>query len=139
MLTKLFSFIAKYIFPGGYLPAITQLLNHISAESKGTLIVESVENIGGHYAKTLRLWKEKFMQNFESTIAPALRREHPNMTDAEINVFRRKWEVSCGNERPYTASQLYNIQMFDPIKLTWDNSTISPTAKRVLSLRLWVT
>lgn len=104
----MFSFIAKYIFPGGYLPAITQLLNHISTESKGTLIVESVENIGGHYAKTLRLWKEKFMQNFESTIAPALRREHPNMTDAEINVFRRKWEVSsCGNERtPYmqTAS-----------------------------------
>ncbi|KAK8043094.1 cyclopropane-fatty-acyl-phospholipid synthase [Apiospora phragmitis] len=85
-------FIAKYIFPGGYLPAITQLLNHISTESKGTLIVEKIENIGGHYAKTLRLWKEKFMQNFESTIAPALRREHPNMTDAEINVFRRKWE-----------------------------------------------
>ncbi|KAK8867437.1 cyclopropane-fatty-acyl-phospholipid synthase [Apiospora arundinis] len=85
-------FIAKYIFPGGYLPAITQLLNHISTESKGTLIVEKVENIGGHYAKTLRLWKEKFMQNFESTIAPALRKEHPNMTDAEISVFRRKWE-----------------------------------------------
>ncbi|KAK8052361.1 hypothetical protein PG993_003746 [Apiospora rasikravindrae] len=85
-------FIAKYIFPGGYLPAITQLLNHISTESKGTLIVEKIENIGGHYAKTLRLWKEKFMQNFESTIAPALRREHANMTEAEINVFRRKWE-----------------------------------------------
>lgn len=87
------SFIAKYIFPGGYLPAITQLLHHISAESRGTLIVEKIENIGGHYAKTLRLWKEKFMQNFESTIAPALRREHPRMTDAEIDVFRRKWEV----------------------------------------------
>ncbi|KAK8105039.1 hypothetical protein PG999_008398 [Apiospora kogelbergensis] len=85
-------FIAKYIFPGGYLPAITQLLHHISAESRGTLIVEKIENIGGHYAKTLRLWKEKFMQNFESTIAPALRREHPRMTDAEIGVFRRKWE-----------------------------------------------
>ncbi|KAI1336631.1 cyclopropane-fatty-acyl-phospholipid synthase [Xylariaceae sp. FL0016] len=85
-------FINKHIFPGGYLPSITQLLNHITKESKGTLIVERVENIGGHYAKTLRLWKEKFMLNFDSKIRPALRTEHPQMTDEEVEVFRRKWE-----------------------------------------------
>ncbi|KAI1097929.1 cyclopropane-fatty-acyl-phospholipid synthase [Jackrogersella minutella] len=85
-------FINKHIFPGGYLPSITQLLDHISKESKGTLIVERVENIGGHYAKTLRLWKEKFMANFESRIRPALKEEHPQMTQQEIDVFRRKWE-----------------------------------------------
>ncbi|KAI1383654.1 cyclopropane-fatty-acyl-phospholipid synthase [Hypoxylon trugodes] len=85
-------FINKHIFPGGYLPSITQLLNHISKESKGTLIVERVENIGGHYAKTLRLWKEKFMLNFKSKIRPALKAEHPRMTLQEIDVFRRKWE-----------------------------------------------
>ncbi|KAI1487707.1 cyclopropane-fatty-acyl-phospholipid synthase [Biscogniauxia mediterranea] len=85
-------FINKHIFPGGYLPSITQLLNHISAESKGTLIVERVENIGGHYAKTLRLWREKFLLNFESKIRPALKAEHPGMTPEEIDVFRRKWE-----------------------------------------------
>ncbi|KAI1322920.1 cyclopropane-fatty-acyl-phospholipid synthase [Xylariaceae sp. FL0255] len=85
-------FINKHIFPGGYLPSITQLLNHITKESNGTLIVERVENIGGHYAKTLRLWKEKFMQNFESQIRPALKIEHPHMTEEEIAVFQRKWE-----------------------------------------------
>lgn len=85
-------FINKHIFPGGHLPCITQLLNHITNESKGTLIVERVENIGGHYAKTLRLWKEKFMANFDSKIEPALKREHPNMTPEEIEVFRKKWE-----------------------------------------------
>ncbi|KAI1078207.1 cyclopropane-fatty-acyl-phospholipid synthase [Whalleya microplaca] len=85
-------FINKHIFPGGYLPSITQLLNHISKESKGTLIVERVENIGGHYAKTLRLWKDKFLLNFESKIRPALKAEHPQMTAEEIEVFRRKWE-----------------------------------------------
>ncbi|KAI1443680.1 cyclopropane-fatty-acyl-phospholipid synthase [Annulohypoxylon stygium] len=85
-------FINKHIFPGGYLPSITQLLNHITKESKGTLIVEKVENIGGHYAKTLRLWKEKFMANFETKIRPALQSEHPQMTQQEIDVFRRKWE-----------------------------------------------
>ncbi|KAI1205826.1 cyclopropane-fatty-acyl-phospholipid synthase [Annulohypoxylon truncatum] len=85
-------FINKHIFPGGYLPSITQLLNHISKESQGTLIVEKVENIGGHYAKTLRLWKENFLMNFESKIRPALKEEHPQMTQREIDVFRRKWE-----------------------------------------------
>ncbi|OAA68325.1 cyclopropane-fatty-acyl-phospholipid synthase [Niveomyces insectorum RCEF 264] len=85
-------FINHYIFPGGYLPSITQLLNHISKESAGTLIVESVENIGGHYAKTLRLWREKFLANFETTIRPALKKEHSGMADDEIEVFRRKWE-----------------------------------------------
>ena len=88
------SFINKHIFPGGHLPNITQLLNHISTESKGTLIVEKVENIGGHYAKALRLWKEKFLENFESQIRPALKLEHPDMSQDEIDVFRRKWEVS---------------------------------------------
>ncbi|KAM7193166.1 cyclopropane-fatty-acyl-phospholipid synthase [Naviculisporaceae sp. PSN 640] len=85
-------FINHYIFPGGYLPSITQLLNHISTESQGTLIVESVENIGGHYAKALRLWNEEFLANFEQRIRPALRREHPGMTDREMEVFKRKWE-----------------------------------------------
>ncbi|TPX15030.1 uncharacterized protein E0L32_004860 [Thyridium curvatum] len=85
-------FINHYIFPGGYLPSITQLLDHISKESKGTLIVEKVENIGGHYAKTLRLWKENFLEKFESHIRPALQNEHAEMTQREIEVFKRKWE-----------------------------------------------
>lgn len=87
------SFINHYIFPGGYLPSITQLLNHISKESEGTLIVEKVENIGGHYAKALRLWKESFLKNFQSRIRPSLKQRHRGMTDEEIEVFRKKWEV----------------------------------------------
>ncbi|ORY59722.1 cyclopropane-fatty-acyl-phospholipid synthase [Pseudomassariella vexata] len=85
-------FINKHIFPGGHLPCVTQLLNHINIESHGTLIVERIENIGGHYAKTLRLWKEAFMANFDYKIRPALKSEHQNMTSEEIEVFRRKWE-----------------------------------------------
>ncbi|KAM7190751.1 cyclopropane-fatty-acyl-phospholipid synthase [Rhypophila sp. PSN 637] len=85
-------FINHYIFPGGHLPSITQLLNHISTESNGTLIVESVENIGGHYSKALRLWNEEFLAKFNDQIRPALKKEHPGMTDKEMDVFRRKWE-----------------------------------------------
>jgi cyclopropane-fatty-acyl-phospholipid synthase len=86
-------FIRKYIFPGGHLPSISQLVENISKGSEGTLVVERIENIGGHYAKTLRLWREEFMKNFESRIRPALMIEHDNMGEREIEVFRRKWEV----------------------------------------------
>ncbi|KAI9647165.1 hypothetical protein NHQ30_003548 [Ciborinia camelliae] len=85
-------FIRKYIFPGGHLPSITQLINSITKASEGTLVVEKVENIGGHYAKTLRLWKEKFLMNFESRIRPALMEEHEEMDKEEVEVFRKKWE-----------------------------------------------
>lgn len=87
-------FIRKYIFPGGHLPSITQLIDNITSGSEGGLVVEKVENIGGHYAKTLRLWKEKFLNNFDNRIKPALLKEHDNMGDKEVEVFRKKWEVS---------------------------------------------
>ena len=58
------------------------------------MIVEKVENIGGHYAKTLRLWKESFLANFDTKIRQSLQKEHPHMTEAGIEVFRKKWEVS---------------------------------------------
>jgi cyclopropane-fatty-acyl-phospholipid synthase len=64
----------------------------IATGSKGTLVVDSVENIGLHYAKTLRLWKESFLSKFDETIRPALLRAHDNMTKKDIETFRRKWE-----------------------------------------------
>ncbi|KAI1000297.1 hypothetical protein K3495_g7899 [Podosphaera aphanis] len=85
-------FIRKYIFPGGHLPTISQLVNSISKGSEGSLIVERIENIGGHYARTLRLWKEMFLRNFESQIKPSLKTRHMGMGEKEIEVFRRKWE-----------------------------------------------
>lgn len=85
-------FIRKYIFPGGHLPSINQLITNISKGSEGTLVVERIDNIGGHYAKTLRLWKEEFLKNFDSHIKPALLAKSENMDEIEIEVFRKKWE-----------------------------------------------
>ncbi|RMY27279.1 hypothetical protein D0865_16053 [Hortaea werneckii] len=111
-------FIRRYIFPGGHLPTVTQLMDAVRAGStpskkdrKGSsvtddeggqqprLIPESVENIGPHYAKTLRLWRQAFMQNFAAKIRPALLREHAGgkeggktMSEDEIETFKRKWE-----------------------------------------------
>ncbi|KAK9793624.1 putative Cyclopropane-fatty-acyl-phospholipid synthase [Seiridium cardinale] len=55
---------------------------------------ERVGNIGGHYARALRICKENFSSHFELQIRPALKLEHPAMTQDEINVFRRKWGIS---------------------------------------------
>lgn len=89
-------FIRKYIFPGGHLPTVSQLVGSVDRGSKGTLIVDSILNIGGHYGKTLRLWRESFDRNFNSKIRPALLREHGGMAEKDVELFRRKWQVSSG-------------------------------------------
>jgi cyclopropane-fatty-acyl-phospholipid synthase len=50
--------IEKYIFPGGYLPALSEMLPCI--ENAG-LIVTDVEILRLHYAETLRLWRTRFL------------------------------------------------------------------------------
>jgi cyclopropane-fatty-acyl-phospholipid synthase len=104
---KCHSFINQYIFPGGYLPSITQLLGHISEQSHGTLVVEKVENIGGHYAKTLRLWNENFQNHFDSKIKPALLHNNPEMTKEAAEVFRRKWEVRAYTYLPFVSQRAH--------------------------------
>jgi cyclopropane-fatty-acyl-phospholipid synthase len=40
------NFISKYIFPGGDLPTVTQLVDSIHNGSGGELVVDAIENIG---------------------------------------------------------------------------------------------
>lgn len=87
-------FIKKYIFPGGHLPTVSGLVASINKGSKGRLIVEEIKSMGAHYPRALRCWNEKFHENFEEKIVPALLKSHHDMTKAEICVFKRKWEVS---------------------------------------------
>jgi len=47
------AFTRKYIFPGGYIPALSETL---AASEKSRLIVTDVETLRLHYAKTLRHW-----------------------------------------------------------------------------------
>lgn len=54
--------------------------------------MDDIENIGAHYAKTLRIWKENFLEHFDEKIRPALLKEHEEMTKIDVEVFRRKWE-----------------------------------------------
>jgi cyclopropane-fatty-acyl-phospholipid synthase len=52
--------IRKYIFPGGYVPALSEV---VSAIEKAGLWVTDVEVLRLHYAETLRHWRRRFSAN----------------------------------------------------------------------------
>lgn len=60
-------FIQRYIFPGSNIPSITAMLSSITKVSD--MRVYDCEDIGSHYATTLRKWREKFLSQL-----PAVRR-----------------------------------------------------------------
>lgn len=49
--------VAKYIFPGGYIPAVSEVLAAIERQG---LFVTDVEMLRLHYADTLKIWRERF-------------------------------------------------------------------------------
>jgi cyclopropane-fatty-acyl-phospholipid synthase len=69
--------IAKYIFPGGYIPALSEVLPAIQ---RAGLLVSDVEMLQLHYAETLKAWRERFL---------ALRDEVVRLYDQR---FVRMWE-----------------------------------------------
>ena len=69
-------------------------MNGVNKGSNGNLVFDSVENIGGHYTRTLCVRRENFLRTFRDRIAPALRKEHPGMSEEDVKVFKRKWEVN---------------------------------------------
>ena len=50
--------IAKYIFPGGYIPSMSEVLPAIE---KSGLLVTDIEILRLHYAETLKSWRERFL------------------------------------------------------------------------------
>jgi cyclopropane-fatty-acyl-phospholipid synthase len=52
--------IRKHIFPGGYIPSMSEVLPAIE---RSGLYVTDIEILRLHYAETLRAWRERFMEN----------------------------------------------------------------------------
>jgi cyclopropane-fatty-acyl-phospholipid synthase len=84
-LTKV-DFIQKHIFPGGHCPSVAALTDAIYTGSAGRLIIDEVVNIGPHYAKALRLWREKFVAQFDQVVAKT------GLYNVYTPEFKRKWE-----------------------------------------------
>jgi cyclopropane-fatty-acyl-phospholipid synthase len=70
-------FIAKYIFPGGYIPSLSEVLPAIE---RAGLWVADIEILRLHYAQTLREWRRRF---------EAARAEIASLYDER---FCRMWE-----------------------------------------------
>jgi cyclopropane-fatty-acyl-phospholipid synthase len=59
-----YTWIHKYIFPGGVLPS-TDAISQVTRKHT-SLHVSNIRPMGLHYAHTLRLWREQFVQNWQS-------------------------------------------------------------------------
>lgn len=91
--------IAKYIFPGGYIPALSELT---SAVERAGLFMTDVEVLRLHYADTLRDWRERFI---------ARREEAQSLYDER---FCRMWEFYlAGSEASFRLGQnvVYQLQL----------------------------
>ena len=74
-----FSWIQKYIFPGGIIPSLQSIDETLAAHT--TLRVTSGRELGQHYARTLHLWRERFMDQW------------PQIHQLGFDeTFRRMWE-----------------------------------------------
>ena len=58
-------FIEKYIFPGGYIPALSEVF---PAVEKAGLLVRDAEILSLHYAETTRAWRRRFLANRERVL-----------------------------------------------------------------------
>lgn len=70
--------IFKYIFPGGYLPALHEITHEMG---KIGFSILDVENLRLHYAKTLEKWAENYEQNVE------------NVRELFDEAFVRRWRL----------------------------------------------
>lgn len=90
-------FIEKYIFPGGYIPALSEVLPQIE---KSGLLVSDIEILPMHYAHTLRHWRDRFVARKEEAIA---------LYDER---FFRMWEFYlAGSEMAFTHENFFIFQI----------------------------
>ncbi|MBI0163056.1 class I SAM-dependent methyltransferase [Bartonella sp. M0283] len=106
--------IAKYIFPGGYIPALSEVVPVIE---KSGLIITDIEILRLHYAETLKAWREAFLAHWDE--AKALYDER----------FCRMWEFYLAASESafrWQGMMVFQIQLAhkqDSVPLTRDYIT----------------
>lgn len=90
-------FFEKYIFPGGYIPSVAEVLPAIE---KSGLLIRDVEILPLHYGHTLRHWRQRFL---------ARKAEAVSLYDER---FFRMWEFYlAGSEMAFTHENFFIFQM----------------------------
>jgi len=92
-------FIRRYIFPGGVIPSVAAISRSLANASDMRLF--DLEDLTPHYARTLRIWRERFFANIE-----AVRRLGFPET------FIRMWEYYlCYCEGAFRERYIGSVQM----------------------------
>jgi cyclopropane-fatty-acyl-phospholipid synthase len=116
------AFIRKYIFPGGYIPALSETT--AAVEQSGFWITD-IEILRLHYAETLRHWRERFAK------------ERTNIAQLYDERFCRMWEYYLAvSEFSFRAGRHMNFQLqltrrVDALPMTRD---YMPDAERALAV-----
>jgi cyclopropane-fatty-acyl-phospholipid synthase len=88
-----YTWIQKYIFPGGLLPSVTAIGDSLS---RTRLRIVSREDFGAHYAQTLRIWRERFGAHAGEVARLGF-----------DEVFRRMWDFYlCYSEAGFRAGYI---------------------------------
>ncbi|WP_406097300.1 class I SAM-dependent methyltransferase [Kitasatospora purpeofusca] len=78
--SRTYTWILKYIFPGGLVPSVRAIEETAARHTR--LRLTRADTYGPHYAETLRLWRERFTER------------SPQVTALGFDeVFRRMWEL----------------------------------------------
>jgi cyclopropane-fatty-acyl-phospholipid synthase len=92
-------FIKRFIFPGSFIPSVQVLVNSLARATD--LKLSHLEDIGPHYARTLKAWRERFLNRQAEVRALG----YPER-------FVRMWEFYlCYCEGGFEERQLGNVQM----------------------------
>jgi cyclopropane-fatty-acyl-phospholipid synthase len=102
-------FIAKYIFPGGYIPALSEVL---PAVERAGLLATDLEILRLHYAMTLRHWRQRFRASWHTA------------AEKFGEPFCRMWEMYLAGSE--TAFRYQNLMVFQ-IQLTKDQAVLPLT------------
>ncbi len=92
-------FIKRFIFPGSFIPSVRALTDSMARSTDMTLF--HLEDIGPHYARTLKLWRQRFMAHQSQVRALG----YPE-------TFIRMWEYYlCYCEGGFEERSLGDVQM----------------------------
>ena len=85
------AFIRKYIFPGGYIPSLSEVM---PAVEKSGLIISDIEVLRLHYAKTLSHWFKNFKKE-EKEVLKLYDDRFIRMWEAYLNLSELSFTKGC--------------------------------------------
>jgi cyclopropane-fatty-acyl-phospholipid synthase len=96
---KSVDYIQRYIFPGSFIPSVTAIGSSLTRATD--LKIADLRDIGPHYARTLKLWRERFFARLDDV-------KKLGYGDS----FVRLWEFYlCYCEGGFAEGQLSNVQL----------------------------